>query len=117
MVTLFVHCLQHSEILRTIICQESSLCTNSVQNPDNYLSSVSQWLWLNSVVNTFATETFICNPKDLRPRPSFTSASNLIEAYGIIRGRSETQEEVPVVVSKKIPTSAIYYALLRKIVK
>eukprot|EP01126_Amoeba_proteus_P041001 TRINITY_DN439_c0_g1_i10.p2 TRINITY_DN439_c0_g1~~TRINITY_DN439_c0_g1_i10.p2 ORF type:complete len:122 (-),score=0.67 TRINITY_DN439_c0_g1_i10:175-540(-) len=64
-----------------------------------------------------STELFICNPKDLRPRPGFTSSSNIVESYIIIRRRSDSQEEVPISISSKVPTSPIYYSLLRKIVK
>eukprot|EP01126_Amoeba_proteus_P014638 TRINITY_DN16471_c0_g2_i1.p1 TRINITY_DN16471_c0_g2~~TRINITY_DN16471_c0_g2_i1.p1 ORF type:complete len:154 (+),score=3.43 TRINITY_DN16471_c0_g2_i1:425-886(+) len=63
-----------------------------------------------------STVSFICNPRDLYPRPSFIAARNLIESYGIVRGRSNEQEEIPVSLSDKVPISPIYYSLLCKIV-
>eukprot|EP01126_Amoeba_proteus_P024378 TRINITY_DN2456_c0_g2_i4.p1 TRINITY_DN2456_c0_g2~~TRINITY_DN2456_c0_g2_i4.p1 ORF type:complete len:180 (+),score=2.85 TRINITY_DN2456_c0_g2_i4:2218-2757(+) len=151
-ITLFFHCLQHSDTICSIIRNETSLGTNSIENPSNHLFSNSSWPWLMSAVNavnlldivlkisssslmwsykltckvvieidqstgeimahkpTF-TRIYVCSPKDLRIQSSFSVAICPIEAYDVIRRRSEQQVEVLIMVSEKIPTSPVYYAL------
>eukprot|EP01126_Amoeba_proteus_P060897 TRINITY_DN8112_c0_g1_i1.p1 TRINITY_DN8112_c0_g1~~TRINITY_DN8112_c0_g1_i1.p1 ORF type:complete len:260 (+),score=4.39 TRINITY_DN8112_c0_g1_i1:67-780(+) len=51
-VALFIHCIQHSEILKKIIYNESFLCINSTVNPSDALTTNSNWPWLRSAVSS-----------------------------------------------------------------
>eukprot|EP01126_Amoeba_proteus_P001846 TRINITY_DN10574_c0_g1_i1.p1 TRINITY_DN10574_c0_g1~~TRINITY_DN10574_c0_g1_i1.p1 ORF type:complete len:154 (-),score=0.48 TRINITY_DN10574_c0_g1_i1:154-615(-) len=50
-ISLFIHCIKHSEILRKIICSGSLLCINSNINTSDLSTANSNWPWLKSTVN------------------------------------------------------------------
>eukprot|EP01126_Amoeba_proteus_P000509 TRINITY_DN1014_c0_g1_i5.p1 TRINITY_DN1014_c0_g1~~TRINITY_DN1014_c0_g1_i5.p1 ORF type:complete len:233 (-),score=-6.09 TRINITY_DN1014_c0_g1_i5:4-702(-) len=89
-ISLFIHCIQHSEILQKIICSESLLCPNSNINTFDLLTANSNWLWLKSAVN-------LINLLKIVPKIAHNTlmwSCKFIKAFGIVRGRSNTQEEI-----------------------
>eukprot|EP01126_Amoeba_proteus_P053268 TRINITY_DN6487_c1_g2_i10.p1 TRINITY_DN6487_c1_g2~~TRINITY_DN6487_c1_g2_i10.p1 ORF type:complete len:129 (+),score=1.63 TRINITY_DN6487_c1_g2_i10:548-934(+) len=57
---------------------------------------------------------FIRKPQDLRPILSTNLNVLLTHMYGLVRGRDQNLNEVPLSTTTKIPISFLYYSLMRR---